>query len=238
MVARNLLSLRDIVEEGGLVILPHPTSWNGGHGPRTPTAEGKRPTSATRTSAWSSSLSVMNIIPHHPYNPFSRGKASTSMPTMQLPEEFSAISEEDYLFAKSMAGLFEDERFIYLNEAAPFDFYKAVTKDEHFYAENAGSRHADAQQRPRRAPAGLRAAKGTARQTPQGAEQQPAQGCPGCRIDTLMASGFAWLFNPFDGRTCTAGWRPRWGRRQAFARWSSTPSTNTIPTSWSARFRR
>lgn len=136
LIASNLLRLNPIVEDGGLVILPHPSYWSDKarhHLNALPNASRV----STAYFGLVSTLSVLEEIPMHPYTVFP-GESIDWPAHPQGPqglENHVYFSKEHYIFHKGLYNLFEDRRFKFLKGVKSPEFYRIVKKENTFRRE-------------------------------------------------------------------------------------------------------
>lgn len=133
LAASNLIPLKRVVEKGGLVILPHPPIWSENARYQ---LEQFLKTRNTDTMHYGlvTALSVMEEITLHPYTLF----PNRSLKWPRHPAELKGheyYPQEAYVFHKLLDDLFEDNRFAYLKEASPADFYEIISSDISFQIE-------------------------------------------------------------------------------------------------------
>jgi hypothetical protein len=128
-VARNILSLRKVAEQGGLVILPHPADWS-----QNAKRELDKLYRGRRVDATSyglvSALSVLKEIPLHPYTLLPMPE--NAWPTQPSFNDDRYYSGDHYVFHKVINDIFEDARFTFLEQVSVSDFYRISSKDQLF----------------------------------------------------------------------------------------------------------
>ena len=132
--ACNLLLLRPIVEKGGLVILPHPTTWSEfarlvaedlkEHGNRSQAAFGLSMALST----------VEDGLILHPYTLLKDG--GNALPNAAAADQSENLySKSNYIFHQAISELLRDERFAFLRKVSVNDFYQVVTQYPDFNQE-------------------------------------------------------------------------------------------------------
>lgn len=132
--ACNLLLLRPIVEKGGLVILPHPTTWSEfarlvaedlkEHGNRSQAAFGLSMVLST----------VEDGLILHPYTLLKDG--GKALPSAAVADQSENLySRSNYLFHQAISEILRDKRFAFLRKVNANDFYQVVARYPDFNRE-------------------------------------------------------------------------------------------------------
>jgi hypothetical protein len=132
--ACNLLLLRPIVEQGGLVILPHPTTWS--EFARLVAIDLKEQGNKSLASfGLSMTLStVEDGLILHPYTLLRDGeKFLPHTAVMDSSNEF--YSKGNYTFHEGASKLLLDQRFTFLRRISAKDFYQIITQHGDFNGE-------------------------------------------------------------------------------------------------------
>ena len=133
LTASNLLSLKSIVQDGGLIILPHPHYWSEEACYRLEQLSKENEKDPAKYGLVSA-LSVLGEIPLHPYTLFPGKSVNWPKHPIELKDN-DYYPPESYVFHKALDDTFEDTRFAYLNNVSAADFYKVVSKDMTIQAE-------------------------------------------------------------------------------------------------------
>jgi hypothetical protein len=125
--ATNLILLRPVVERGGVVILPHPTSWCKlavyvsedlqRQGNRSPAKYGLSMALAT----------IEDGLILHPYTLLRDREAISARETF-ANETGEYYSTESYIFQHALSSVLQDQEFSYLKEVSAGDFYDVLSK--------------------------------------------------------------------------------------------------------------
>jgi len=125
-VACNLLTLRPVIERGGIVILAHPIAWS------RQAAEidvELRATGSVPAASLGLSLAFAAIeegLPLHPYTLLESGSKPTSTPSDRGRED-ELFSAENYRFQQCLTTLLKDARVAFLEDVRVEDFFNVVS---------------------------------------------------------------------------------------------------------------
>ncbi len=125
--ACNLLLLRPVVEQGGLVVLPHPVSWS----PLALSIDVDLRTRGNRCAATlglSMALAAIEEgLPLHPYTLLVDGhKPAADASVADHRDDF--YSNENYVFQSAVSALLKDQRVAYLRDVPAAEFYRVVAQ--------------------------------------------------------------------------------------------------------------
>lgn len=125
--ACNLLLLRPIIEQGGLVILAHPIDWS--QRARDVDAALRRDGNES-TAVLGLSMALVAIeegLPLHPYT-LSNTASKPIAHDIANTREQEFYSRENYLFHQAITSLLADQRFAWLEGVSAADFYRVVVQ--------------------------------------------------------------------------------------------------------------
>ncbi len=122
-LAGNLLTLKPLVEDGAVVVLPHPTMWS--ELARDLLTELKKNSLSTSDVGFLTALvAIIEGMQLHPYTLAATPDPSPELRNTDGAKEFYSKSNQD--FQKSVSALLEFEGMKYLREVKPTDFYDSL----------------------------------------------------------------------------------------------------------------
>jgi hypothetical protein len=125
--ACNLLLLRPVIEQGGLVILPHPMTWSD-FARKVADDLKERGNRSRATFGLSMALSTVDegfIL--HPYTLLEEGERPVPSDAVDY-QAGDLYSRGNYLSHRAISELLKDQRFAYLSRISATGFYKIVTQ--------------------------------------------------------------------------------------------------------------
>ncbi|HML78761.1 hypothetical protein [Geobacter sulfurreducens] len=125
--ACNLLLLRPVVEQGGLVILPHPARWSSlaENVEKEMHSQGNKSTAALGLSM--ALAAIEEGLPLHPYTLLISGSQPAAHEGVSTKER-DLYSAENYIFHSAISSLLKDQRVAYLQGVSAADFYQVVSQ--------------------------------------------------------------------------------------------------------------
>ena len=127
MVASNLLTLKSVAKDGGVVILPHPPLWSREALHQVNELSTKRNPNTSHYGLVTA-LSVIEEVPIHPYTVFP-GKSMTWPNLTIVTKNHNYYPREKYVFHKALNDTLQDIRFAYLKNIGISEFYEVISKD-------------------------------------------------------------------------------------------------------------
>ncbi len=131
IVSNNLIKIKQSISQGGIVILPHPTSWNKNTSTILNELREKKELYNTTNFGLASSLSVALDLNIHPYTLYDE-----NTPSIGGSKEFDKLindDKNDYLL--NITRLLDEKPFELINDISANQFYSFLTEYPDFFSE-------------------------------------------------------------------------------------------------------
>lgn len=125
--ACNLLLLRPVVENGGLVVLPHPICWSNLAAEADAEMRSQGNKSAADLGLTMALAAIEEGMSLHPYTLLINGTPPTAQAEVANKER-ELYSPENYIFHTAVTSMLGNKRFAFLQGATAADFHDIVTK--------------------------------------------------------------------------------------------------------------
>ena len=129
-VANNLVGIRQIIENDGIIIMPHPTDWHKGTNTCLSELAEKPNLYTSENFGLVSALSVCQELQLHPYTLYENGVSLGGKP------EFDKLYNADKInYAYNLTKLLDEEPFTLINNLSASAFHQFLKDNPDFFAE-------------------------------------------------------------------------------------------------------
>jgi hypothetical protein len=125
LVINSILEIKKVIAAGGAVVLPHPLHWSDESLHNVQSLRAIHPDVSSTSVGLVSTLSVADEIPLHPYTLFDDERSWPEYPSNLVRGK--QFSEQQYALHRSIASLFGEVKFAYLDKISVTTFYEIMS---------------------------------------------------------------------------------------------------------------
>lgn len=128
-IACELLMLREVVEQGGVVVLAHPIIWSADAAEIDKELKANRPVPTASLGLAMAFAAIQDGLQLHPYTLLTEASRQELTPAITAADS-ELFSRESFKFQQCLTSLLQDERVAFVADVPASDFHSVVSKHE------------------------------------------------------------------------------------------------------------